>query len=576
VSTLNTTLRGRVRRLRSVPSATPAWQVPPVPVVARPDLRVAVAASDALRRGLADQWVQVDATAPRVAGTDLLLVELADGRVPGVGPADDPAVRDLLDAAAAAGVPVALWITSGRPPSGVNATAAFARLLGAATVVHVADLDDAWRAVAPQARLLPPAAPARRPARRDRPTGDDARAVVVVPGASDELAAGPLAAVVGPGLAPIADRLEVLLLDPDLPARGILPAPLAEVARRAGDQDVAAAVAEAAVVVDGPRRTPHDTWALLRAAAAGTPVVSLDGLPLPEGLPAAAPGAPASVRAEVVARLHHRELADRDARRQRRAVLAGHTLAHRVRPLLASVGRAEPEPALPTVSAIVPTNRPRQVEEVLCNLGRQAYRAVELVLVLHGFTLDEAELRARALDHGVPHVEVVHAPGHLTLGACLNRGIDAAGGDLIAKMDDDNHYGVHYLGDLVAELRAQGAGIAGKWAHYVWLRSSGAVVLRYPDAEHTWARRIQGGSMLFAGDVARELRFADLPRAVDSDILDRAIEAGISIWSSDRFNFVSVRGADRTAHTWTVEDATFLTASGRLAFYGDPRSQVEV
>ena len=116
----------------------------------------------------------------------------------------------------------------------------------------------------------------------------------------------------------------------------------------------------------------------------------------------------------------------------------------------------------------------------------------------------------------------------------------------------------------------------GKWAHYVWLRSSGAVVLRYPDAEHSYQRRIQGGSMLFDGDVVRALGFSDIPRAVDSDILDRAIAEGVKIWSADRFNFVSVRGDDRTAHTWTVADDTFFTAAGSLAFFGDPRTHVEV
>ncbi|WP_395692952.1 glycosyltransferase [Nocardioides sp.] len=575
-STTVSVLRDRVRRLRPVPPAAPAWQLPPEPVVVRPDLRVAVAGSGRLRRGLADQWHQIPADPASVRGADLLLVEVADGRVPGVGAAGDPLVRELLEAATAADVPVAVWVTSGRPPSGLDATAAWSRVLAAATVLHVADLADAWRALVPDARLLPPAAAARRGPRVERPAGEDAAALLVVSGASDELAAGPVAAVLAPGLAPVADRVDVLLLADDLPVRGVLPAALGAVARRGHDGDLAAAVAQAAVVVDGPRRSPRDTWAVLEAAAAGTPVVSLDGLPLPDGLEASRPATPAAVRAEVVARLHHPELADREALRQRRAVLDGHTFADRARTLLASLGHEEPAPPPPTVSAIVPTNREHEVDQVLANVGRQAHRSTELVLVLHGLDLPEAELQARARAHDVPQLEVVRAPGHLTLGACLNLGVDAAGGDLVAKMDDDNHYGTHYLSDLVAALDAQGAGIAGKWAHYVWLRSSGAVVLRYPDAEHTWARRIQGGSMLFAGDVVRELRFGDLPRAVDSDILDRAIAAGVPIWSADRFNFVSVRGEDRTAHTWTVEDATFLTAAGRLAFYGDPRSQVEV
>jgi hypothetical protein len=251
-------------------------------------------------------------------------------------------------------------------------------------------------------------------------------------------------------------------------------------------------------------------------------------------------------------------------------VLAGHTYGHRVAVIL-----DEPAPDR-SVSAVVPTNRPHELDNVLANVGRQAHPDTELVLVLHGFETDHADLRARAAAAGVRHLEVVSAPGHLTLGACLQRGVEAAGGRYVAKIDDDNFYGEHYLTDLVDALEASGAGIAGKWAHYVWLRSTGAVVLRYPDAEHSWARRIQGGSMLFDAEVVRGLGFSDLPRGVDSDILDRAILDGVRIWSADRFNFVSVRGTDRTAHTWTPADAAFLTASGRLAFYGDPRSQVEV
>lgn len=552
-----TTLVDRVRRLRPSAAEVPAWSVAPGARVARPDLVVALAASDRLRVGLADQWRQrsVDPVAPHVTGADVLLVELADGLVPGFGRPDEPRVAGLIDAAARSQVPITLWITSGRPPSGLDATAAQARLLQAADVVLVADLVEAWQRVVPEARLLPPAAPARRAPRRT----SQPHALVVSRGASDERAAGPVAAVLGPGLAPIADRVEVLLVEHDLPARGVLPAAIAERARPAGHLEAAAALREAAVVVDGPRRSPGDSWTALEAAAAGTPVVSLDGR------------SAASLRAEVVARLHHEELRDRDAQRQRRAVLAADTFDHRARALL-----GEPAPAPPSVSAVVPTNRPHEIDTVLANLGRQSHPDTELVLVLHGIDVPSAELRARADEHGVRDLQVVRAPGHLTLGACMNLGVDASGGDLVAKMDDDNHYGVHYLSDLAAELRAQGAGIAGKWGHYVWLRSSGAVVLRYPDAEHTWARRIQGGSMLFEGDVVRDLRFGDLPRAVDSDILDRAIGAGVRIWSADRFNFVSVRGEDRTAHTWTVEDASFLTASGRLAFYGDPRPHVEV
>src|SRR3546814_3222400 len=85
----------------------------------------------------------------------------------------------------------------------------------------------------------------------------------------------------------------------------------------------------------------------------------------------------------------------------------------------------------------------------------------------------------------------------------MNLGLDVAEGAFVAKMDDDNYYGSHFLTDLLDSVESSGAGIVGKWAHYVWLQSNGAVVLRYPEAENTYVRRIQGGSMLFVGDLVR-------------------------------------------------------------------------
>jgi glycosyltransferase involved in cell wall biosynthesis len=553
--------------LRKHAEERPSWAVPPVRPVARPSLVAAVAVSDRLRLGLAGEWKQREVTASRLAvgGADLLLVEVSDGTVPGFGPLSDDSVAALVAEAARHDVPVVVWATSGRPPSGIEA------LTEAAESVFAADALDAWQAVAPSARPLLPAAsprvhtPAAGPGER-RP----ARAAVVTSGPLDPTLAGAVATVLARAVRPLQESLDVHRLDDEVPVRAVLPSVLAERLVGGSYADAVASVNRARVLIDGARRSPGDTWAVLEAGAAQTAVVTL-----PEGQ-----SDPAGLRGEIVARLHQTELRDREALVHHREVLAAHTYSHRVDEIVTALGR-EASPASRSVSAIVPTNRTHEIDNVLANVGRQAHEDLELVLVLHGLDLPSSDpggpdLRARAAEHGVRHLTVVNADSTLTLGACLNLGIDASSGDFVAKMDDDNIYGRHYLTDLLNAFESSGAGIVGKWAHYVWLRSTGAVVLRYPDAEHTWERRIQGGSMLFEGDVVRRLRFGDLPRAVDSDILDRSIAEGVKIWSADRFNYVSVRGDDRSAHTWTVSDATFLTGSGRLAFYGDPRLHVEV
>ena len=554
VARLVGTARARLRQ--AADTMTPSWAEPPLRRPARPQVRVALVASPRLAAGLALEVSTVDLPAtgwPTPAEADLVLLEIRDGAV----------VSPLISRPAETGPPLVLWATAGGP------SAVVAGLVSSAVTVFVADPDDlaAWQEVAPSAQLLPPAATTRR-----RPVaGARAGAALVAEGSVPPALAGTVSTVVGRALRAVEDRLEVHRSD----ECGPLPRVLSTASVDRGTAGTAVAVATAAVVVDGVRTRAHDTWSLLEAAASQTAVVTPAGWPVPDGMEPATGADAMTLRAAVVARLEQQELRDREARRLHRALVAGHGLDRRVDRILRAADLHVPASAR-TVSAVVPTRREHEIDNVLANLGRQSHRETELVLVLHGISADRADLRARARDAGVPELTVVEADPTLTLGACMNLGVDAAAGAWIAKMDDDNHYGVHFLTDLLSSVDTSGAGIVGKWAHYVWLRSTGAVVLRHADAEHSYQRRIQGGSMLFAGDVARGLRFSDIPRAVDSDILDRAIAGGVKVWSADRFNYVSVRGDDRTAHTWTVADDTFLTAAGRLAFFGDPRTHVEV
>jgi len=198
------------------------------------------------------------------------------------------------------------------------------------------------------------------------------------------------------------------------------------------------------VLADGQRRSRHDTWTVLDAAAAGTPIVSVDGLPQP--FPVVTAGNEQGFRAELVAWLQQPELRDREGLRLRREVLAGHTWADRAAEIAGAVGLDTGSLALTgldhrtgsphqrSVSAIVPTNRLRELDNVLANIARQRHPEVELVLVLHGLEVDEAELRKRAADAGVGQLELVNAPSSYTLGACLNVGIERASGDMIAKV----------------------------------------------------------------------------------------------------------------------------------------------
>ena len=109
--------------------------------------------------------------------------------------------------------------------------------------------------------------------------------------------------------------------------------------------------------------------------------------------------------------------------------------------VLRRVGLESQASAQPTVSVIMPTKRPENVTRCLENFANQTHPEKELLLVLNNAGFDVDSIRRQAAE--VPNVRVIHVEGPTTLGDCLNRGVDSASGEYVAKMDDDDYYGEH-------------------------------------------------------------------------------------------------------------------------------------
>jgi hypothetical protein len=545
-----------------------------------PGLRAAVAASERVQAGLAWEWTQLDLT-PRNwrdavdrQTVDLLLLEISAGKVPGWGAAGPAEFKSLIDWAVQGGVPIVAWVTGGHADVDVAEP-------WIDSVAHVFvdrdDLVEVWKSRWPQVAVgvLGPAAQPRLqnprnggPGRRREPA-----AAVIVHGESPALEA--LTSVVH-------DHVDLWPVAPEV-AAGFEGTPLQQsmISGRRIDPRSPTLSRYRVLGVVGAAET-QSSWSIVEAASAQTAIV-VDGsgenrVPADIREFVSVADVAEEFRHDIAARCWQEELRDREGVQLSRSVWDGHTYARRVDQITAAL-RIPNDRKRRTVSVVVPTNRTYEFGNVLDNLSRQEHVTrglVELILVLHGLEVNARDLRARARDVGIENVTTIEADRSHTLGACMNMGLDAAGGDLIAKMDDDNYYGRYYLTDLMAAFDYTDAGIVGKWAHYVWLRSTGAVILRCRYAEHRYDRLVQGGSMLMKADVAHAVRFGDKARGVDTDFLDRARLAGVLTYSADRFNYVSIRGIDRNAHTWTIADTAMMNKAGALVFYGDPRPHVNV
>ena len=239
-----------------------------------------------------------------------------------------------------------------------------------------------------------------------------------------------------------------------------------------------------------------------------------------------------------------------------RYVHENHTYRHRMDEVFRRVGLEPPGAGQPSVTVLMPTMRPENVARCLDNFKKQTYPDKELLLILNNaeFDLDSIQKDAGL----IPNVHVLHVEGRTTLGDCLNRGVAAAAGSYIAKMDDDDHYGERYLSDSVLAASFSGAEVVGKGLYFIYFEATGTTAWREGLPEHMFASSVAGGTLFIQTEVVREIPFDSVSSREDKYFLRASTQAGCRIYSADRFNFIRVRTRLLSNHADQTPDADFL------------------
>lgn len=268
------------------------------------------------------------------------------------------------------------------------------------------------------------------------------------------------------------------------------------------------------------------------------------------------------------------ELRDRMVHRAQRKIWREHTYAHRVDRVLEAAGLEAHTAtrAVPSVTGLVSTIRPQQLDHLLDTFGAQEGVELQLAILAHGWHLDEAELRARAAARGLENVVVLHAGRDVPLGTCLNRLVDAAGGDFVAKIDDDDLYGRHYLRDSIDALGFSGADVVGKQAHFIRLVGPDILALRFAEREHRFTDFVMGPTLVMPRDVAHHHPFEPRGLGEDTAFLRSVAASGGRIYSASRFGFAQVRGGAN--HTWAASDNELL-ASAQVQVVGFSEGHID-
>ena len=213
----------------------------------------------------------------------------------------------------------------------------------------------------------------------------------------------------------------------------------------------------------------------------------------------------------------------------------------------------------PSVCIVCVTNRPEQADHVCDTVLRQSgVGPLRVVVVLNDGIGDATVFRDRLAGFDL---DVVHLPPPTTLGACLNHAWGLAGTRYVAKIDDDDVYGPHYLRDAVRVLRWSAAAVVGKHTYLARLHGSGVTVLRFPGHEWAYSGFVAGGTIVADSDRIGSARFGDSTTGEDSAFLAAVERHGGLVLATSALDFVQAR---HTGNTWQVDEARFLRSARRL------------
>lgn len=210
----------------------------------------------------------------------------------------------------------------------------------------------------------------------------------------------------------------------------------------------------------------------------------------------------------------------------------------------------------PLVSIVMCTNRPHNIDIMINNYQRQSYINKELIVVINKNDANLAEIKEKLASIS-NHKLIVEDEKH-SLGACLNSAINISKGDVIAKMDDDDIYGNHYISDSILAMDYSGADVVGKDSHFAYVESADKLILIRENKDCRYSDFIIGATLIIRREVFNKVSFHDKNRGEDSQFLQDCKDNGVTIYSSDAFNYITIRSANLDNHTWKIEDDKFM------------------
>lgn len=213
----------------------------------------------------------------------------------------------------------------------------------------------------------------------------------------------------------------------------------------------------------------------------------------------------------------------------------------------------------PAVSIVTVTNKKDFAPMIIDNYHRSSYPIKELILVLNNDELQPSDYSELA--NGDDTIHIYQLKESTSLGNCLNFGIAHSHYDYIAKMDDDDFYGENYLLDMMYDLISNKGDVVGKSMRYIYFEADDSLYLFQGFGENLACLGGAGATLLAPKHIFEEIPFQDLNLSEDEKFLYAVKDSKYQFYSSNKFNYYTIRRSNKVQHTHQIDDAVYIPYS---------------
>ncbi|WP_071459571.1 glycosyltransferase family 2 protein [Bacillus massilinigeriensis] len=192
------------------------------------------------------------------------------------------------------------------------------------------------------------------------------------------------------------------------------------------------------------------------------------------------------------------------------------------------------------ISIITSTKRPDFLQNIVRNFENQDIKEKELVLILHGFS---ENLSSELLNN--PLIKLVYSSIEQPLGTCLNEGILQAKYNIIARFDDDDYYGPHYLSEALKTMEEKDVEIIGKQSLFIYFIVDQQLSLLFPGKENRFIKSqsdtLAGSTLIFKKKIVDRVIFQPVSLGEDTAFLEECKKLRIRMYASTPDHYVHIR-----------------------------------